>query len=112
MAVDFYIKKDDQLPEIEATLRDADLVAVDITGNIGVRFIMAAKGGAVKVDASATVVSAVGGVVKYSWQEPDTDTAGNFIAEFEVEFSDGRLETFPNSTNINIKVTPDLGGIR
>lgn len=113
MATDFTIKVADQLPELQATLKDDNDVVVNLTGVNGVRFIMTDKPtGAVKVDSPATVVTPLLGVVKYSWAQTDTDTAGTYFGEFEVEFGDGRLETFPNWKNLQIKVFQDLGGIR
>lgn len=113
MATDFYIKEGDRLPEIQATLKDADDNSVDLTG-ADVRFIMTNKlTGTKTVDAAATVVDAANGVVKYIWATGDTDvddTTTPFRGEFEVEFADGRHETFPNDSYINIKITADLGG--
>lgn len=111
MAVDFSLKKDDTLPAIQATLA-LDGVAVNLIG-CTLRFIMTNKAtGAVKVDAPATVVDSVLGVVRYDWLAADTDTAGTFNGEFEVQDGSGKLESFPNTKNITIKITPDLGGIR
>lgn len=113
MAVDFTIKQDDQLPEFEVVLKDDNDVVVNLTGIIGVRFIMIDKAtGDVKVDSAATVVTPLAGLVKYTWALTDTDTAATYNAEFEVEFGDGRLETFPNWKNLQVKVFADLGGIR
>lgn len=113
MTTDFFIKRRDQLPEITATLVDSSDPPQTINlGGCSVRFIMTNKTtDEVAVDAPATIVDAVNGKVKYSWQPPDTDTDGNFKAEFEVTFGDGRAETFPNNKNIIIKITPDLGGV-
>lgn len=111
---DFTIKQDDRLPEIVATLLDSQspAVAVNLTGVTGVRFIMTNKlTGVKKVDAAATIVDAVNGIVKYSWVSADTTETGTFNGEFEVQFADTRLETFPNSRYIQIKVVPDLGGV-
>lgn len=113
MAVEFTIKQDDQFPEIQATLQDADENPVNLSGINGVRFVMTNKAtGEIKVDAAAAVVNASAGLVKYSWEQEDTDTAANYNGEFEVEFADGRLETFPNNRHIQIKVFIDLGGVR
>lgn len=111
MATDFTIKQNDQLPELVATLMDATGTVVDLTGIVGVRFILSVKGGANVLDKPASVVDAVAGIVKYTWEDPDTASAGNFNGEFEVEFGDGRCETFPNSKYIGIKVFADLGGV-
>jgi hypothetical protein len=102
-----------QLPEIQAVLKDADDNIVNLTGALGVRFIMTNKAtGTNKVDAAATVVTPAAGLVKYTWEEEDTDEAATFKGEFEVQFADGRLETFPNDSYIDIKVQADLGGVR
>lgn len=111
MAIDFFIKQDDQLPELQATLKDSTNAVVNLSG-CSVRFIMRDKStGETKVDAPATVVNAAGGVVKYSWAVGDTDIPSTYKAEFEVQFPDTRLGTFPNSSYMQVKVTPDLGGV-
>lgn len=111
MAVDFYIKKDDRLPEIQAVLKDAENTVVNLSGAT-VRFIMSSKlDGSVKVDEPASVVDAAQGLVKYAWASADTDTAGTFNAEWEVTFADNRSETFPNNKYNIVKITADLGGV-
>jgi len=112
MAVDFYIKQDDLLPELQAILKDATLSVIDLTFATGVRFIMTDKvTGDKKVDAVATIVDDAGGIVKYSWETGDTDTFGSYKGEFEVQYPGGKTLTVPNYTYINIKVVADLGGV-
>lgn len=111
MATDFTIKRRDQLPEIAATLTDAEGTIVNL-GGATVRFILVNKAdGTVAVDQPATIVNAPAGTVKYTWVAGDTDVAGTYNGEFEVTFIDGRAETFPNSKNIAIKIFADLGGV-
>lgn len=111
MATDFTIKQHDQLPELTVILTDSKSAIVNVTG-ASVRFIMTNKSTGVKsIDQPATIVDPTNGVVKYTWANGDTDTSGSFSGEFEVKFPDTRVETFPNSKNINIKVFPDLGGV-
>jgi hypothetical protein len=38
----------------------------------------------------------------------DTDTIGSYEAEFQITFTDGKIETFPNSDFIRITVTDDI----
>lgn len=112
MAIDFTIKQHDQLPELVVTLSDSLGATVNLNGSLGVRFIFTNKVNGTKViDAPATVVDAPNGIVKYTWQAGDTATASTYQGEFEVKFADGRVETFPNSKYIAIKVFADLGGV-
>lgn len=111
MAVEFYIKQSDTAPAIVAILKDANLVVVNLTSATAVRFIMTNKTTGIKrVDHAATIVDAVNGKVKYQWITGDCDIVGPYNGEFEIAWSDGTFETFPNSKNINIKVVADLGG--
>ena len=97
----FYIKQNDTAPAITATLYE-NSVAVDLTGAT-VKFHMGSI-----VDAAATVVSASEGKVKYQWQATDTATVGEYNAEFEVTFSDGTIETFPNDGFLRIIITSEV----
>lgn len=105
----FYIKQNDTSPALRRTLSTSD-GAINLTGAV-VRFHMTKRPGVdpLKVDAVATIVSAAEGVVEYPWSVGDTDTAGNFEAEFEITFADGSVETVPNTENIRISIFADLG---
>lgn len=105
----FYIKQNDTVPSLRADLKDGDNAAIDLTG-ASVKFIMRAIGGTTAViNASASIVSEAGGTVQYNWQSGDTDTVGSYQAEFEVTYSGGTVETFPNDGYIRIEILDDLG---
>lgn len=105
---DFYIKKNDRLPEFIADLLDADGNPVDLTSAISVAFHMKAKGAATaKVNAAAEFVSRPIGRVKYVWVAADTDTAKVYQAEFEVTWAIG-TETFPNKGHLVVAVVDSL----
>ena len=105
----FYIKQNDTVPSLRADLRDGDNAAIDLTG-ASVKFIMRAIGGNTAViNASASIVSEAGGTVQYNWQVGDTATIGSYQAEFEVTYSGGTVETFPNDGYIRIEILDDLG---
>jgi hypothetical protein len=105
----FTIKQNDQLPSIQATCVDADGQAVDLTGATGVNFHMKAlEGGVAKVNAAGVIVDDELGIVRYDWASADTDTIGEFLAEFEVVFAGPKTQTFPNFENILITIVDDL----
>lgn len=103
----FNIKQNDTSPSLQATLKDASLTAINLTG-ASVQFHMKAVDGTLKVDAAMTVVDAEGGIVQYDWQSGDTDTVGAYYVEFEVTYSDNSVETFPNNGNKVISVVKEL----
>lgn len=104
----FTIKQNDTSPGIRTTLFDGDGLAQDITGNLGVRFHMRNAEGTVVIDEAATVINAAGGVVGYTFTALETATAGTYEVEFEVTYSDGAIETFPNSGNSQITIVDDI----
>lgn len=101
---DFTIKQSDTLPVLSATLKDAAGAAIDLTGAT-VTFRMRRRGrtGPLKIDAAATVVSALAGTVQYAWASGDTDTPGSYDAEFRLTLPAGQ-ETVPNGNNLDIEV--------
>lgn len=106
--MDFHIKSGDTTPVITATLTDANGAAVNLTGAT-VRFVMKKGGTATpKVAAAATVVSAVAGTVSYTWTGANTDTPGIYSACWEVTFSGGTIQTFPNAGYTSVAILPDL----
>ena len=102
----FQIKQGDRLPYLNATLVDSDGVAVNLTG-ASANFLMRNEAGTVVVNASASVVSAAAGTVRYIWAAGDTATVGEYNAEFEIT-SDGLKRTFPSAGYLRIKVWDDL----
>lgn len=104
----FFIKQNDTSPSLQATLKDGSGNAVDLTGAT-VRFHMRQIGAtSAKVDADATVSDADNGIVYYQWNASDTDTIGSFEAEFEVTYSGGEFESFPNNRFIQVEITDDI----
>jgi hypothetical protein len=104
----FYIKQNDTVPSIRATLQNGNGDPVDLI-NATVRFHMRAIGANnTTVDAAAVVVSAEAGIVQYNWIADDTDTIGSYQAEFEVTYPDSTVETFPNDGYVRIEIIDDI----
>jgi len=104
----FFIKQNDTVPSLRATLKNGSGNAVDLT-NATVRFHMRSLAGtSAKVDASAAIVNANIGLVQYNWGASDTNTIGSYQGEFEVTYPDATIETFPNNNYLHIEVLDDL----
>lgn len=108
MASTFQIKRNDRRPLLVATLTDTN-DAVDLTNATAVRFHMYREDTrAEKVNAAATITTAASGIVTYAWAAGDTDTAGRYLAEWEVTWSDGTESTHPNTEFDTVIVHDDL----
>ena len=104
----FYIKQNDTVPSLRAALKNGSGDAVDLTGAT-CQFHMRPIGSTtITVDASAQIVTEATGIVQYNWIAADTDTVGSYQAEFEVTYSDGTIETFPNNGYIRVEITDDI----
>lgn len=105
---DIYVKKGDREPSVAAILKASNAV-INLTG-CTVKFLMrSAKDGTAKVSASAVVVSAVLGSVRYDWALADTDTAGQFYAEWEITKASGNKITVPNHKYMDVVIMEDIG---
>ena len=108
----FYIKQNDTASFITRDLKDAFGSPVNVTG-AAVKFSMRVKpAGSVKVNAQdAVIVTAGTGRVRYEWASDgsNTDTADEYEGEFQVEYANGKIQTFPNDGHIPIVITDDIG---
>ena len=104
----FYMKQNDTAPAIRATLSDSDGIAVDLT-DATVRFLMKTQSNILTANGAATILDSANGVVQYAWEVGDTMNEGTHLAEFEVTYSSGKVESFPNRGYIKVKVTKEVG---
>lgn len=106
----FYIKQNDTSSDIQRDLKDAFGAPAPITGAT-VKFSMRVKpSGTVKVNGAAgSVVDAALGRVKYDFSASDTDTADTYEAEFEVTYSNGDIQSFPNDGHFDVVIIDDIG---
>lgn len=107
-APDVFLKSADTSPAIAYQLKDGNGVVVTLTGAT-VKFMMWAPGAAAaKINAAATITDAALGKVSYTPTAGNTDTPGDYLAEWQVTFSGGAIETFPNSDHLKVRVLQDL----
>lgn len=107
MLTTWYITQGDNWPPITATLTDSDGQATDLTGAT-VTFSMRTAAGEVLIDkASCAITDQVAGMVMYTWQTGDTDTAGEHQAEFEVT-NGTHIQTYPNDSFLLISIRPQV----
>ncbi len=102
----FTIKRGDTSPTLQYELSPTP----NLTGATVVLNMKTTSGTATITRAAVDVVGdATDGIVEYEWISADTDTVGVYNAEFEVTYSNGKIETFPNDGYIRVKVYADLG---
>ena len=105
---DFVIKQDNVLPEIRATLLDANDDPINLAGST-VRFHMKSDNdGATKVDALATVLVALDGRVEYAWAVGDTDEAGWMAIEWEITDVGGDVTIVPSFGYDRVYITAKI----
>ena len=109
----FPIKRGDTRPEYVATLSEVisgTPTLVDLTTATSVRLLLRARTGAAPiVAAAASVTTALSGLVTYTWAPGDTDhEPGLYLAEWEVTWGDGGIQTFPSEGHLLVKITESL----
>jgi hypothetical protein len=88
------IVQNDTLPVINATIVDQDGNAVDLTSATVKFYMVNSETGVAKIDGHlCSIISAVDGTVRFSWESTDTDVVGNYLGEFEVTFPSGKIQT-------------------
>ncbi len=109
----FTIRQGDTKPDLNRTLEFQDVdgawKAINLTTATSVTFRMKHWGnGTLKVERTATIVAPSTGAVRHAWLAADTNEAGTFQAEWEIDFN-GDIQTVPNGDYDVIEVTRQLG---
>ena len=104
---EFTIKQNDTSPSLLYAIQPT---SIDLTGATVVFNMRNQVTNVVQVSRKAAIVVTATGTptVQYDWDEADTQTSGQFEAEFEVTHSNGRVETFPQRGFIGITITDDI----
>lgn len=109
---DFTLKEGDTSPAIRYQLQDDRGNPVALNGVADVKFLfkhvnedqLIVEEG---TNGGVTVVNPEEGIVEYAWSAQDTEEDGHYRAEWEVEYNDGSVETFPNTRDIRITINQD-----
>lgn len=104
----YSVKTGDTAPAPSTILLDGAGNPVPLTGAT-VRFkARKTPGGTALIDQVATVVTPLEGIVRYDLQAGDTAVAGSYLAEWQVTFGGGQVQTFPGEGYDELLVTTDL----
>ncbi len=103
----FFIKRNDTSPIFRAILKDGNDNVVPV-GGATILFKMSDQNKVSKINSAAVINNGANGDVQYEWSIGDTDTEGFYDSEFEVTFSTGRIETFPNYEYQRVYIYEDL----
>jgi hypothetical protein len=92
---DVTLVQGDTRPPVVGTLRVTSTQALlDLTTASGVKFQMRQDNDRhYTVDADADIVSAASGAVSYDWEEGDLNVPGEYIAQWEITWSDDTVQT-------------------
>lgn len=105
------LKSGDTDPNLVVKLRKSNSNAVDLTGSEVSFYMREIDEDSLAVDDDTTgnvaIEDATSGKVSYSWQAGDTDLAGTYIFEFEVDDGTGTV-TYPNSGYGEIRIQEAL----
>lgn len=109
MSASFYIKQNDTAPSIEAALSDSNGRVKSMANASVVRFHMQDENGNLLVENGlGTIINATKGIVAYEWRAGDTANTGIHSAEFQIEYTNGQIETFPNTGYIKVIIKDEL----
>lgn len=104
---DFYLRQGDALPKLAATFTSETGAPVDLTG-CTVTMRMRRMGYAAPATVlPCAVVDAAAGRVEHAWQAGETDTPGDFRAEFMVSTPLG-IMTIPNDRSLIFTIATDF----
>ena len=113
---DFTLKRGDTASRLQATLENSGGTPVTIESATVLLKLAPISGGSLTV-AGTAVIDQVGsgtsvggsmGQVHYNWATVDTATAGLYVGEWEVTFTGGTVQTFPNTDPFLVHIVSDL----
>lgn len=94
----------DTTPPVTGQILKADGTARDLSAATEVRFQMRkADDETYTVDAPAVVTSASEGRVSYSWAANDLSVPGDYIAQWQITYVDGKEQTTQPANTVTVR---------
>lgn len=117
MEPDYSLKRGDTWPPIAAQLTSRDRsssdararVAIDLTDATAVKLLLRNIAETMSFGGNCEIVDAAHGDVQWAIDPAFSAVADLFSAEFEIHWSDGSIQTVPDSGYAVIEVEQDLG---
>lgn len=104
----FRIKSGDTKPYIQAVLTDSDGTVIDLTGATA-KFNLGDSTFASYFTGTATITDESAGELEYRWDgTTDNNTPGTYYGEFEITYSDSKIQTFPADNTLIVEVYQDF----
>lgn len=104
--MEFIVKRKDNKTAMQCTLLNKYQDLLDLTGCTA-KFVMRTRTDKF-VEKTCTLTDAKNGSLIVVFSESDLNEVGVHRAHIVVTFSDGRKETFPNDSYIDVKIFDDL----
>jgi len=106
----FKIKRHARRPYLRLLVKDSDGNPFDFTGALSAKFQMKNSDGTMVItDGAGEIESpATSGVLRYEWEPGDTDTAGDYYAEFDVSYAASDNLTLPIDGDLLVKIKEDV----
>lgn len=105
-----YMVRNDTLPNLDVTLTDSNGAAIDLTDST-VTFTMVDATDITSqqvTEQECLILSGQGtGMVRYLWDSEDTNTAGAYLAQFEIIYDSGGKLTVPTTDSLVIVILED-----
>lgn len=98
----FHLKSGDTSPSLRARVLDEAGAPLGLAG-ASASFSMRDARGMLQIDHAAAVIED-DQTLRYDWAEGDTAATGTAMAEFEITWPGGRIETVPNHGYIEIVI--------
>ena len=107
----FEIAQNDTSPTLVSTLMDGH-EPIDLSNATEIRFYMENEFKEVVISenlsGNVNPVELTNGEVEYIFKEEDTTETGRYKAEWQVEYNDGSIETYPVDNKIDVHINSSI----